>query len=290
MYHLYHFFLNIAYLSKANLPSGWKLKVLFKYLQIGALFLLSLLIGKRVGTIRAHGYRIRYPSAEVLFSIYGEIFVKQEYSLGLFDEEPYCRDGCVIVDAGANIGLATLYFALFCPAAKIVAIEPDPSTYGFLRANVEGNELESRVTTYQYALTDADDVPLSFFVSETAGDPTMSTIQGRGGKKEVQVKGMRLSTILDKHGLIGGNNVLKMDVEGAEGKVLNDLTATQSLEKFSNIIIEFHHHVSPDLDFSRFLSTFSDRFDYHLSAEAIPRSAKYKFQDIVLYFYAKRPT
>jgi len=44
----------------------------------------------------------------------------------------------LIVDGGANIGAASLYFSTTCPAAVVVAIEPEPSNYQVLLKNVAG--------------------------------------------------------------------------------------------------------------------------------------------------------
>jgi len=44
----------------------------------------------------------------------------------------------IIVDAGANIGAASLSFAAQFPEAKIVAIEPDPANATLLRKNLQG--------------------------------------------------------------------------------------------------------------------------------------------------------
>jgi FkbM family methyltransferase len=45
----------------------------------------------------------------------------------------------VIVDGGANIGLASIWFATAFPAAKIVAVEPERGNLAILRRNVSGN-------------------------------------------------------------------------------------------------------------------------------------------------------
>ena len=45
----------------------------------------------------------------------------------------------VIVDGGANIGLASIWFANAFPAAKIVAVEPERGNLAILRRNVSGN-------------------------------------------------------------------------------------------------------------------------------------------------------
>ena len=43
----------------------------------------------------------------------------------------------VIIDAGANIGLASIWFASKFPEARILAIEPEKSNYELLVRNVE---------------------------------------------------------------------------------------------------------------------------------------------------------
>jgi FkbM family methyltransferase len=42
----------------------------------------------------------------------------------------------LIIDAGANVGAAALYFAKAFPAARLVAVEPDPDSCAMLRRNV----------------------------------------------------------------------------------------------------------------------------------------------------------
>src|SRR5918993_1491117 len=51
-----------------------------------------------------------------------ELFWQEVYLL-----EPQQTEPSIIVDAGANIGMATLYFLAKNPKATIYAIEPDPS-------------------------------------------------------------------------------------------------------------------------------------------------------------------
>src|SRR5205823_6224497 len=44
----------------------------------------------------------------------------------------------LIVDAGANIGAASLWFARMFPDAIIAAVEPEPGNAAVLRRNIEG--------------------------------------------------------------------------------------------------------------------------------------------------------
>jgi|GEM_PF-5016603 len=60
---------------------------------------------------------------------YGQVFVSQEYEFELV------RPPQVIVDAGANIGLASIYYAIRYPAAKVLALEPAYANFLMLEKN-----------------------------------------------------------------------------------------------------------------------------------------------------------
>jgi hypothetical protein len=66
-------------------------------------------------------------------------------------------------------------------------------------------------------------------------------------------------------------DLLKLDVEGSEMAILEDLMAADKLERVRQIIGEYHHHVKPDEDrLGEFLSLLERAgFGYHLCA-ALP--------------------
>lgn len=59
-----------------------------------------------------------------------DVLVRKEYRLRL------ARTPSTIVDAGANIGCASIFFAHEYPDARIIAIEPDTDNYEILAENV----------------------------------------------------------------------------------------------------------------------------------------------------------
>ena len=61
---------------------------------------------------------------------FDQIFINKEY---LFKTS---NDPKVIVDAGANIGLSTIFFANKYPESKIIAIEPENDNFKILKMNV----------------------------------------------------------------------------------------------------------------------------------------------------------
>ena len=66
--------------------------------------------------------------------LFREIWVSRKYNF--FDEELQALAAPTIIDAGANIGMASLYFRHVCPRATITAIEPFPPNYQLLVHNV----------------------------------------------------------------------------------------------------------------------------------------------------------
>src|SRR5262249_22735601 len=63
---------------------------------------------------------------------FDKVFLAQEYA-STFPVAPK-----TVVDGGANIGMATLYFANKFPTARIIAIEPESDNARLLRRNCAG--------------------------------------------------------------------------------------------------------------------------------------------------------
>jgi 31-O-methyltransferase len=79
--------------------------------------------------------------------------------------------GALIVDAGANIGMASLYFSRAWPGTELVAIEPSYQSHEVLEANIALHDLP--VTAHRCALgaERVDVVDFTFY-------PLMSTMSG----------------------------------------------------------------------------------------------------------------
>jgi FkbM family methyltransferase len=76
---------------------------------------------------------------------YSEVFEEEVYRFAATTDRPY------IIDAGANLGLATCYFEKLYPLATVLAFEPDPTLGGLYRKNIRLNRLRG-VTLRQAAL------------------------------------------------------------------------------------------------------------------------------------------
>jgi len=119
-----------------------------------------------------------------------------------------------VIDVGANLGY---YVALevMAGAEKVIALEPIPLTFSYLRRNVKAYE---NVITLNVALADREGevdmiVPNAFNLAHVA--------EGDRGTHHIRVKSVSLSTLVTELGLRDKNVMLRMDVEGYEYVVLS---------------------------------------------------------------------
>jgi tRNA G46 methylase TrmB len=94
-------------------------------------------------------YEVGLRLASTDIPTFSQIFVRNEYESANLPE-----NARVIIDLGANVGYATVYFAQKYKDAKILAVEPEAESFRMLEDNVRA--LGSRVTTLQAAVWHED--------------------------------------------------------------------------------------------------------------------------------------
>ncbi len=169
------------------------------------------------GVFEVEGTRVRFPDGPSAASAWQEIFVKRMYEIP-------AAEAPRIIDGGANIGLAALFFKKRHPRARVTCFEADPKVAGFLRANLEAAGAGD-VEVVEAALW-GEDGALSF-----AAEGSDAGRADAGGNLEV--KAARLSPYLDEP-----VDLLKLDIEGAEGPVLRE--CRESLGQVRRIFVEYH--------------------------------------------------
>ena len=225
------------------------------------------------------GFDIAYFDRPSLVNLYREIFVRQHYYFHANTDSP------LIFDCGANLGMATLYFKWLYPRARIEAFEPDPTTFAVLKRNVTQNRLTG-VVTHNCALW-SENGEIDFFVDPTTpGSLLMSTDSSRLGGKVIQVPSRRLSDFI-----LGPVDLLKLDVEGAEHRVLCDLLSSGKAQSIKQIVIEYHHRMENErsclADFLRQLEQAG--FEYQIHASLFPVTSRGIFQDVLIGAYRDEP-
>lgn len=135
----------------------------------------------------------------------------------------------VIVDVGANIGLFTLW--MYPYAKKIYSVEPSAMHLETLRKMVEFNKLEN-VEIIPVALSNKDG-EAEFYHNQNT---TAFSLTPNAGKKE-KVKTVTIGNLLKD---IPHIDILKVDVEGAEGTLFSHESFDEVAKKTDNITVEYH--------------------------------------------------
>lgn len=148
----------------------------------------------------------------------------------------------VFYDVGAHIGKYTCIIAASINANHVVAFEPNPYNFERLNENIENNEQE--VLTYNIALMhQEDELELKIEKLEKGGNASVffdnntesvRTVQAKSGDEVVEDYQLPLP------------NILKIDVEGAEIKVLDGLEDTLSAGEVKTIYCEIHPKILMD--------------------------------------------
>jgi FkbM family methyltransferase len=232
------------------------------------------------GTFQARilDFEVIAHSRPILAALFEQIFVNGDYFFVSKKAGPF------ILDCGSNIGMSIVFFKALYPKAKIIGFEPEDSTYALLEKNIASNGFKE-VQLHQVALG-MEDATTSFFVDpETPGSLAMSTIRSRLLKKEIVVRQRKLSTYIDRE-----VDLLKLDVEGAELAVLQDLVSTGTITRINQMIVEYHANIHKNQEaFSSFLGQLEKSgFGYQIST-SYPNSERASwdpiFQDVLVYAY-----
>lgn len=137
------------------------------------------------------------------------------------------KPGMTFIDAGANMGLYSLFGARKVGASgQVVAIEPSRREVEIIRGHIEGNGL-SNVTLLPVALSDRDgEVELLVAPLEKSGHNTLGAF-GFDTKLDhrERARAMRLDDVVKEQGL-ARVDVIKMDIEGAEELALRGADCT----------------------------------------------------------------
>jgi FkbM family methyltransferase len=126
----------------------------------------------------------------------------------------FVRNSRRIVDIGAHTGIYSLFACALNSSCEVFAFEPFPPTYARLVENIRLNGFESRIRSFQAAVSDADGTGRLHI----APDVTMCALSDLSGGLEVPV--VTLDQIIP---IDGGTGLVKMDVEGHENRVFRGM-------------------------------------------------------------------
>lgn len=155
--------------------------------------------------------------------------------------EPFIKRSKYVVDVGANIGCHTVSYGFFNPDATIWAFEPQKKLFPTLVDNIQLNNLTDRVFPMNYALGHKKDTVHLQNTSAQFYEGNGTNLGGIGIGNDGEEIEMNTLDSLSLPGL----GFMKIDVEGAEGLVLQG--AKETIEKYKPVILFEHNsqHINP---------------------------------------------
>ena len=160
--------------------------------------------------------------------IFYEIFFKKVYELPAMK-----MNNPLIIDAGANVGFAALYFLYKMPDATIYCIEPDGDNFAFLEKNLQSEIDKGQAMPVLAALTNKN----GFVNLKSSILKYNIRISEEFVSKEKTVTAYSIESFLKKN-FIRKTDIFKIDVEGSEENIFKDDISW--LQNTANVIIEFH--------------------------------------------------
>jgi len=201
------------------------------------------------------------------------VFVDGEYNKFSFKDK-------VVLDIGAYIGDTSVFFAVN-GARRVLAYEPNPEVFKKLLQNISLNNMQEKILPFNMAV--GREGYINFFLSSYTPGSTMFQERFYLKKKEtiskqIKVRSVSIATILNE---ISSVDILKMDCEGCEFVILQDLVDKGLGEKIREGII-FEAHV-----FDSRLSTIEHAISL-VKALNFKRIFVRKVSDITSFIWAYR--
>ncbi|MDB5279445.1 MAG: methyltransferase, FkbM family domain protein [Ferruginibacter sp.] len=178
-----------------------------------------------------------------------EIFIEEMYRQELI-ANPF------IIDCGANIGLSVIYMKRLYPDAEIIAFEPDETNFQLLSKNIAS-------FGYSNVHLRKEAIWLENTVLQFSNQGTMtSKIEMEASAGTIDVKAVRLRDLLDRE-----VDFLKIDIEGAEYKVLCDIA--DKLYQVKNMFLEYHGTFAQNKELTAMFEMISRAgFNYYIKEAA----------------------
>ena len=199
--------------------------------------LYSKLTGKSVDTIEfRNGLILRGPPQVRLDFLFQEVWLDEIYC----PPDYKINNENIVIDIGANIGVFAAYAATCAEDVEVLAFEPFPENAGWLRRNVDENNL-SNVTVYEQAVAGVTEERALEISSSWIEHSLSGTINetGNTADKTGQILKVQCRSFDDVMNNVPKCDLLKIDCEGSEYEIFY-LSSSETLSKVRRIVGEFH--------------------------------------------------
>lgn len=156
------------------------------------------------------------------------------------------REGDTIFDIGANIGLISILLANGEKGAQsqVYSFEPEPRNFHQLSNNISLNGLVERVHPHQLALG-ASEGKVDLHIRGSEGEGRHSIATSKGATDAISVELTTMANFCQRENV--RPNIIKIDVEGAEGQVLAGMDGLLQDAAPADVFLEVHPKGDGDL-------------------------------------------
>ncbi|MFM2337663.1 MAG: hypothetical protein RL115_856 [Bacteroidota bacterium] len=188
---------------------------------------------KKVNKLRVRNF----PSSDM--EVLKQVLISNEYEavVHCYKDNFTNKPAVKIIDAGTNVGYASIYFLSFFEAGKIACVEPDAGNLKEIAFNLNTAIKAGSVTVFPTGLMGGDDISIQTNRSFRDGKDWSVEVQPVGddtGLKSVSVasimKAMQWQEV----------DIIKIDIEGAERYLFNTTENVQWLLTTKVVAIEIH--------------------------------------------------
>lgn len=204
----------------------------------GQLKLLNILNFKTKININRNKHLINFAYKNYPISFYYDSERQLSNTIGLINEQFVREDykllnvkGKRVIDIGANIGDAAIYFALK-GAKHVYAFEPYHYSFNIAKKNIKINRLEKKINIINQGCGKDEVIKMNANIKNYGG----SIIQTSKTGKKIRINS--LETIVENYNI--KNGILKIDCEGCEYAILLN-SKKETLQIFDEIMIEYHY-------------------------------------------------
>jgi FkbM family methyltransferase len=180
---------------------------------------------------------------DTAFGLYEEIFIEKVYDMPINN----CNN---ILDLGGNVGLSSIRFSKIYPNANIITYEPSNLAYYYLNKNLKENNI-SNVKTVNKAVLDYNGL-INFDVN------TVNCGNNIFNNCDTKAFCVTINDVINSK-----IDLLKMDIEGSEYRILDNLIKNDKIKLIRNMVIEFH--TINESNFIKYILELSKYYDFKVT-------------------------
>jgi len=207
--------------------------------------------------------------------------IKDQYSI-----KTEMDKGFKVIDAGANIGIFSLFANYIMPDAQIYAFEPVTSNFKILNKNIDSNNLHENIHIFNMGLGEKQSNKEIMISKDPLG--VSSTIRDskffeKNKKNFFQSSNIPITTVDDfvEKNSIDRIDFIKIDTEGYERQILEG--AKNTIKKFYPKIACCAYHLEDDeVKIPELISSFAPDYEFRMieNGEKVVIAERSRFKNI----------